>query len=72
MIRKPQVTIPRQPRSGLDVLNWAKDVNYAIRQLAAAREDYIGLKTNNSFGGINKNYKNKKGVNCEELVNAVH
>jgi hypothetical protein len=56
MIRKPQVTIPRQPRSGLDVLNWAKDVNYAIRQLAAAREDYIGLKTNNSFGGINKNY----------------
>ena len=56
MIRKPQVTIPRQPRSGLDVLNWAKDVNYAIRQLAAAREDYIGLKTNNSFGGINKNH----------------
>jgi hypothetical protein len=33
-IQKTNITIPRQPRSGLDVLNWAKDVNYAIKQLS--------------------------------------
>jgi hypothetical protein len=31
---KSHVTIPRNPTSGLDVLTWAKDVNYAIKQIA--------------------------------------
>jgi hypothetical protein len=31
---KTHVTIPRNPKSGLDVLTWAKDVNYAIKQIA--------------------------------------
>jgi len=42
MIRIPQITIPRQPRTGLDVLAWAKDVNYAIKQLASIKEDFFG------------------------------
>jgi hypothetical protein len=34
MFRKSNITIPRQPRPGLDLLPWCKDVNYAIKQLA--------------------------------------
>lgn len=51
MIRLPQITIPRNPRSGLDVLAWAKDVNYAIKQLASIKEDFFGGGGGSSKGG---------------------
>jgi hypothetical protein len=34
---KTHVTIPRQPNSGVDLMLWCKDVNYAIKQLASRK-----------------------------------
>jgi hypothetical protein len=33
-LNKPSLTQPRQPKEGVGVLHWAKDVNYAIKQLS--------------------------------------
>jgi|LakMenEpi03Aug12_release.lakeMendotaPanAssembly.Ray.scaffolds.fasta_scaffold07272_22 hypothetical protein len=55
---KTHITIPRQPREGLALLAWAKDVNYAIRQLANISSSNIPYKTPKgiNINGVGRNY----------------
>jgi hypothetical protein len=56
---KTHITIPRQPREGLALLAWAKDVNYAIRQLA-------------NISSSNIPYKTPKGISIGDNTRYIH